>query len=331
MPKTINAAFECFMRDEVNLPNGKPTRARTSRDWLLDKLNTFGEQQNNFPKLYTSKHMPFGSFARNTKKRPLDDVDILLCMSANGVTYSEIGNTVYMTAPEGAYPFNQLCSDTSGYVSSIKVLNRIKSYLNQVPQYDKADIKRDGQAMTMKLSSYDWNFDIVPCFHTTPESDGRQYYIMPDGSGNWMKTDPARDQHYSTSVNQANNGNVLSIIRLVKYWNKRGSMVNAPSYLLENLVLNYYETNSAGKWPDLELPQVLQYISNAVYQRVVDQKGLLWDINTLSQEQRDSISNKAHSHSELGATAIQNENTNTAYAFSLWKRILGSDFPDYEA
>ncbi len=57
MPKTINAAFECFMRNEVNLPSGKPTCARTSRDWLLDKLNAFGEQQNDFPKLYISKYI----------------------------------------------------------------------------------------------------------------------------------------------------------------------------------------------------------------------------------------------------------------------------------
>lgn len=330
MPRTINGAFEVFMRDKVNLPTGKPTQARASRDWLLSNLNAFGKQQNNFPELYESKHMPFGSFARNTKKRPLDDVDILLCMNANGVVYSEIGSTVYMTAPDSAYPFNLLRSDSSGYVSSTKVLNRIKSYLQNIPQYDKADIKRDGQAMTMKLRTYDWNFDIVPCFHTTPENDGRQYYIMPDGKGNWMKTDPIRDQAYSTRINQSNNGNVLSVIRLVKFWNKRRCMVTAPSYLLENLVLNYYEHNSASQWPDFELPKVLRYISTAVYNRVVDQKGLLSDINTLSYEEKKSIGDKALEHSLMSFEAVELENSNTPYAFVLWKRVLGTEFPDYE-
>ncbi|MCR9520279.1 hypothetical protein NB469_17965 [Vibrio alginolyticus] len=331
MPKSINSAFKTFMKDKVNLPTGKPTKARASRDWLITSLNSFGVQENDFPELFTEKHMPFGSFARNTKKRPLDDIDLLLCMKANGVTYSDIGGTVYMISPETAAPFNKLLSDTTGYVSSIKVLNKVKSYLQNIPQYDQSDIKRDNQAMTMKLKTYDWNFDIVPCFYTAPEPDGREYYIMPDGNGNWMKTDPKRDQDYSTKINQDNNGNVLSMIRLVKYWNSRKCMLSAPSYLLENLVLNYYEHHVATEWPDVELPQVLGYISNAIYGRVVDQKGLSWDINTLNEEEQHSISQKALEHSHLGYTAREYEYSNTAYAFSLWQKILGSEFPDYEA
>ncbi|MFN2423862.1 MAG: hypothetical protein ABR572_08815, partial [Cryomorphaceae bacterium] len=35
-----------------------------------------------FPNDYPDKHIKFGSFARNTKIRPLDDIDLMYCLGA---------------------------------------------------------------------------------------------------------------------------------------------------------------------------------------------------------------------------------------------------------
>ena len=67
MPKTVNAAFNEFHKDIVNLDPGRTSLARNSRDWLISQLNNFPTKVIDFPTLYESMHIKFGSFARNTK------------------------------------------------------------------------------------------------------------------------------------------------------------------------------------------------------------------------------------------------------------------------
>ena len=45
-------------------------------------------------------------------------------------------------------------------------------------------------------------------------------YLIPDGNGNWKKTDPRIDAANVTNLNQQHNGNILKVIRLAKYWQK---------------------------------------------------------------------------------------------------------------
>ncbi|MHC5932041.1 hypothetical protein, partial [Nostoc sp.] len=82
MVKTVNEAFEIFLRDYVNLDPDKTKLARSSRDWLLSQIHLFPGKDISFPKLYSEKDIFFGSFARRTKKRELDDVDMMIALSA---------------------------------------------------------------------------------------------------------------------------------------------------------------------------------------------------------------------------------------------------------
>ena len=86
MAYTVNSSFEDFMRDSVNLDPERTTKARTSRNWLVHQIE---ELANNgkIPPLYNgTNHIFFGSFARNTKIRPLDDIDIMIMFDAQGCT-----------------------------------------------------------------------------------------------------------------------------------------------------------------------------------------------------------------------------------------------------
>ncbi|WP_132941884.1 hypothetical protein [Vibrio crassostreae] len=329
MAMTVNGAFNHFMLNYVNLDYSQVTTARSSRNWLVEQLNGFPEKYDDFPSLYTSKHMGFGSFARSTKKRELDDIDHLICMNADGVTYSTIGDTVYMRVPDNAQIFKGLIQTDGTYLSSIKVVNRFVKYLQNIPQYSSAAIKRNHEAATLKLTSYTWNFDIVPCFLTADDMFGNSYYLIPDGQGNWKKTDPRKDKERTTRVNTARDGNVLKVIRAIKYWSKFKQMPNMGSYLIENMILDYYETHSATSWVDLEVRDVLFYISNAVYNQVQDPKGIQGNINCLTYEERSAISAKALGDSQKAQDAYNNENTNVAYAISKWREIFGSNFPTY--
>lgn len=331
MANSVNSAFNEFMKDYVNLDKSQVTLARSSRNWLIDQVNGFPSKYTDFPTLYEEKHFGFGSFARSTKKRPLDDIDHLVCINANGLTYTELHDgTVEMTVPSGLQPFSNLLQTGSSYLlSSIKIVNRFVKYLNEIPQYDKAEIKRNQEAATLKLKSYDWNFDLVPCFFTKPETDGRTYYIIPDGKGNWKKTDPKLDKARTTRVNLLRDGHVLRAIRAMKYWNNRPTMASMGSYLLENMILDYYVDNEASQWVDYEVRKLLEYIKNNIYGIVYDPKKIQGNINILTAEEKFSIFSRTYDDLPKAIDAYNNEQSNPAYAISKWQNIFGNNFPSY--
>jgi hypothetical protein len=89
MAKTVIQAFNNFLADTVNLDNEQTKKARGSRDWLVGQIQTFSTDDTKFPSIYTEKNVFYGSFSRSTKKRPLDDIDIMICLNADGCTYNE--------------------------------------------------------------------------------------------------------------------------------------------------------------------------------------------------------------------------------------------------
>jgi hypothetical protein len=141
MVQTVNKAFSIFLRDNVNLDSDKTQRARSSRDWLLSQIHLFPSKDLSFPRLYSEKDIFFGSFARRTKKRELDDIDMMIALSAEGGIYHEFTNKIEIYVSESAYKLKALCFDNTNTLSSRKVINKFISLLNQVPQYEKAEIK----------------------------------------------------------------------------------------------------------------------------------------------------------------------------------------------
>ena len=68
MAKTINQAFDEFMKEFVNLAPDRTKRAKSSRNWLIEQIMEFPDKDSDFPGIYTEKNIFFGSFARKTKK-----------------------------------------------------------------------------------------------------------------------------------------------------------------------------------------------------------------------------------------------------------------------
>jgi len=240
MATTVTSAFSEFMSDVVNLRKSSTDDARTSRDWLYEKLNGF-ESDAASPKNYPEIHIGFGSFARRTKIRPLDDIDLMFGLSAEGCTYTIYSDRITLNSDDTPRRLNNFRHPDSQTISSVRILNHFKNKLQNIPQYEKADLKRNQEAVTLQLSTKTWNFDIVPCFITHADVLGRSYYLIPDGSGNWKKTDPRIDKARTTEINVKNSGNMLNVIRAVKYWQTTKALPSIGSYLLETLILNYYE------------------------------------------------------------------------------------------
>jgi hypothetical protein len=331
MATTVNTAFSEFMRERVNLDAQDTRDARASRDWLMKQIEVIPENDPSFPRLYPEVNIHFGSFARRTKIRELDDIDILVGIGAVGTTYLDRDGWVELTVPEGI-ALRRFCHDGSAVLNSRRVVNLFVSTLSKVPQYANSELKRNGEAAVVNLTSYTWSFDIVPAFFTVPEPDGRTYYIIPDGNGHWKKTDPRLDHDRVQRINQVHDGNMLNPLRLMKYWNGRPTMPSIPSYLLECIVLSYYEAalNKASSYVDVEAVSLLAHISTAVTKPIYDPKRIQGDINELTWEERIAISARASTDANRAAEARRLEDAgNHRQAISRWREILGSHFPEF--
>jgi hypothetical protein len=111
MPKTVNGAFSEFLSDKVNLDKDQTTKSRSSRDWLLGQIALF-QSDSTFPKSYSEKDIHFGSFARRTKIRPLDDIDLMICLSGQGGHYNEYTDRIEITINEQSN-LKSFCNDNT--------------------------------------------------------------------------------------------------------------------------------------------------------------------------------------------------------------------------
>ena len=238
-----------------------------------------------------------------------------------------MGSVIYINGCEADFNNGLLTSGTV-YLNSTKVINRFISKLSGLKDYKKAEMHKNHEAATLQLKSYTWNFDIVPCFYTDAN-----YYLIPDGAGNWKKTDPRIDNERTTNINQKHNGKLLELIRLIKYWNNRRVTLKIGSYLLECMILNRYENNQTPDnwWIDLQFGDTMKYLSSAILMDVNDPKGIQGNLNDFSWENRCKIStalSRAYNKAAEAAN-LELEKKDQKGAITKWREVLGSSFPEY--
>lgn len=328
----VVSAFDEFLANTVNLAAAQTATARDSREWLMGQIHAFPVRHGDFPLLYEEYDIAFGSFARRTKIRPLDDIDQIACLHANGATYLALSHDdVRLTVMEGTRLY-EYRHDGSAYLNSRKIVNRFVRALEDVPQYRRAEINRRSEAATLQLATYDWNFDIVPAFITTPEQSGETFYLIPNGQGHWKKTDPRKDRDRVGAVNYYHDSWMLDVLRLVKYWQRRATMPNISSYLLECMVVDHFagKPDKASKYPDVEMAATLQSIAQMVMSRVPDPKGIRWDLNDLDFPTRVAIRDRANLDADK---CVEARNLEIARdhrgSIGKWREIFGSEFPQY--
>lgn len=331
MAKTVNGAFDEFRRDYVDLDPDVVSAARASRDNLLENIKEFDDKDNFFD-LCQNFDLHFGSFSRKTKCRELNDIDLMIGIAASYATYNNNDEYDNVHITVGNNSAQKECANSDGTLNSTLVLNRFKKELSKLRDYSRSDIKRDHEAITLNLISKDWSFDIVPCFHTVKESDGRDYYLIPNGNGNWKKTEPRIEQDRVTQLSKKHNGKVRDTIRLVKYWNKRGKMPTVTSYVLETMILDYFENiDSCSDYIDLRFRDVLEYIKSYIYYPVYDSKKIEGNINSLTLDEQVALSTRASIDYEKVKMAVSAElnEKDTAKSIRIWRSLFGDDFPTY--
>lgn len=329
MARTIQSALKQMIEENVNMPPDRVTRARASRDWLLKQIESF---EKNTQHLYFCKkfNLHFGSFARRTKVRPIDDIDIMIGLNGHLLYWHENIDdykncSIHLKQDVQDSGLWKDCLNEDKSLNSTKLLNKFKSALTNISHYENADIHRKQQAITLKLSSYEWNFDLVPCFYTTSG-----IYLIPNGNGKWMKTNPEKDQDLITDVNQKHNGNFLELVRLVKYWNTKAFDRKAKipsSYLLEVMLTNCYSQKEYFDDVPFEFEQSLIYLKDNIQKRINDPKDIEGDLNHLNDEEKINLISRINNDLEN----IENSRgVSKEKEFKYWKEVLGNEFPDYE-
>lgn len=328
MPYTVDRCFDVFRRECVDLDPEQTKTARKSRDFVLQNIEDLS-QKGLLPQLYPGMSLNYGSFERKTKKRELDDIDMMVCFSGVwGSYHTVVVNELYRIIFDKSIPVIKDCVEEDGSLNSRKVVNQLIGALNQVEHYKQAEKHRDHEAARLQLSSYPWNFDIVPCFYTA-----QQFYLIPDGQGNWKNTDPRIDRNRVAAYDQRHSGLVTPLIRLIKYWKelKWGNVVS--SYMFEQMVLDYVEGQAIlpTTW-QVKVLNVLGYLRSAIKNPVMDPKRIQGNLNELDNEAREHLSVYAYMSSLSAAKAIEFErNGEIQKAIKQWQLIFGDKFPEYGA
>lgn len=332
MAYTVKDAFSSFRGDEVDLLPDMTKTARASRDFLMQQIKGTAEEDETFPKL-SGSYISFGSFARSTKTRPLDDIDLLLLLNGKGTESNVSTNDNYTywlkikdsSAPLAAFP------DSCNYVNSTKVLNKIKSGLSDVRKYRKADIKKNMEAVTLSLPSYDWVFDIVPAVPITDGKGGIAYYLIPNGTGDWKRTDPRIDATNCNQINGLHNKLFLPTVRLLKFWNQRPVAPALPSYYLETLAFKVFTTLSPIAWTRVGVEQFFQNVGLHLWRPCPDPKqlGPALDIDIAFEMKKKVSEAMTDAGKSAGYALMYEKQNNHKDAIYWWRRVFGERFPDY--
>lgn len=324
MARTVKSSFVVFNRDVVNLDPNLCSTAIKSRDWLISQIMrkcNLGE----LPPSYKAMNINYGSFSRMTKIRPLDDIDIMICFKGMGGRYvkTEDNNIFNIVMPDHAKPYKDM--KEGQILNSRKVVEALKKIIGIIPQYRNPDYHRDHEAMTLKLASYEWNFDVVPCFHTTSD-----FYLIPDGNGKWKRTDPRIDRSRLKRLVNMHGSIIQQTIRTMKYWKRRAWGDCLPSYVFEQMLLDKMERMEIY---DVErnVMVLLGYISSAINNPINDPKNYQGDLNTLGKEDRERLALSASRHLQRVSEAVAAEMLNDHQeAIGIWRDVFGEEFPSYE-
>ena len=334
MSVTVWGAFDTFRKNTVDLDPDQTRTARSSRDFLFAQLNGLNISIIGFPPMFGG-YLNFGSFARRTKIRPINDIDMMILLSGSKTTAVQTSNDPYcywLRIDDPAAPLSGF-RDEYGYVNSTKVLNKIKASLPSISQYTKAETKKTMQAVTLNLRSYPWIFDIVPAVPINSSfTTAVDHYLIPDGKGKWMRTDPRKDGSSVSLVSGKHGGYFLPVMRLLKYWNNRtNNKSRLPSYYFETLVLKTFENASAIKSYPAGVKYFFDYGQVYVTLPCPDPKGLgpNLDRHTDWATKQKVIDAMNLASTNAGYAVMYEASSDYKDAIYWWQQVFGPGFPSY--
>lgn len=247
-----------------------------------------------------------GSYRRWTKTKPLKDVDIFCVLADKERHYRNTDPSVLLKAVEKTLAKKYGASCVSRQRRSVTVDFGVKE--------DAAGETGD------KVMS----FDVVPAF----TKNG--YYEIPDTatSAGWTKTDPRVHYDKAVEANDAYDGMLKGLVRMMKSWNREQGKPIRPSFLIEVMALEVLYPPWGGTY-SREMQAFFHTLADRVREEWPDPAGLGPNVSdSMNASERDSARQALLAAERQAAHAIllEREGKN-GEALRTWRALFGKLFP----
>lgn len=244
-----------------------------------------------------------GSYARNTKTKPLKDIDIFFVLGKSEQHWRGKPPNAILAAFEKellkAYPREDV----------------EKGRRCVTVEFDKVYTTQDQDGKVLSI-------DAVPAF------DVGGHYEIPDGVlGKWIESDPEVHKEEATAKNKQLSGKWVPFVKMCKRWNRNAGKLVKPMFLIEVMAHGLVDP-PFNNYPD----EVVRFFSAA--QAGIDED---WpDPAGLGPLVSDQMDAKARSEAKqafrdaerLAVQAVRAEQQGRiGEALRLWRQIFGSYFP----
>lgn len=327
MPLTVDDSFRQFQKETIDLDRETVEEGRKAIQGLSGQLDEILFQDSNaFPKPIPQSHIMYGSFQRGTKIRELDEINLLLCLDLEGARESRRRASSYLINTSRSSERLRQLSD-GDQLNSTALLLRLEELVQEVPGFQNTHLHHKGKAVALQLEQHDWRFDLVPCFKVE-----KDFYLMPDGSGSWIPTQPVKGNLPIITANQANEGKLVPLIRLLKYWNRHNPAPTIPAYVFELIVTDFANSRAnLSWWTDFNVLSFFGFLSNRIWKKVADPNEIWSDLNPFSEQEKKTIMEAVEEARSLARNAIDAETQGKDHklAIAQWREVFGKGYPQY--
>jgi hypothetical protein len=237
-----------------------------------------------------------GSYRRETKTKPLKDVDIFVVVDSDGPQAS-----LRQSAPSA-------------------ILDKLVVVLSK--KYDAVVVDR--MACTVNFGSGDEvvSFDVVPAFQRATDE-----FEIPDARrGSWIVTNPKRHHEMSTAKNKDCDGKFVPFVKMVKAINRELGDPVQPSFLIEVMAHDLVK-EPFGRYQD-EVRWFLASASENVGRSWPDPAGLGPDVNTMSTSERARAAQALEGALGIAEDAIRLEDDGQERAaVESWRQLFSWRMP----
>lgn len=292
MTTTIEAAFREF-KSNLEITGLQKSTVSSRQQSVRDAVSK---------ELSVSDSFLAGSYLRSTMIAPLKeaDVDIFIILDDDYFYHYDGKN--------------------GGQAGLLDLLKRaLKRTYTKTP-----DISRNGQAVTITFT--DFIVDAVPSFYRK----GGGYLIPNSITQSWISTDPKKHVEIWTAENQAHNGDLAPLIKMIKRWNKMINN-NFMSFHLEVMILQtLYQVKITNFSSGVRY--FFDKARNYVTKQNPDPAGYKGDVGAYLNTQQ-KIDNAVSRIETAYNRALKAEDYANRYQFenaiNMWRQIFGNYFPSY--
>lgn len=296
---TIEEAFRKF-KSRLELNDREQQNASARQNEVRDYLDTKFDIDNSFLT---------GSYGRNTKTKPLKDIDIFFVLKDSEKEYRSKSPDVVLKDFEDALVEKYGRDAVRGQDKSINV-----DFGVVVDAEDNTDYR--------VLS-----IDAVPAF-----ACGDHYEIPDTTSGKWIKTNPKVHASKAVDAHQAYSNEWKGLVRMMKYWNnnkKHGSEKPIkPSFMIEVMALECLHGGWKGKF-EYELQGFFSTLAERVSDTWNDPAGLGPPINNgMDSARKQRAKTLLQAAAKEASVAINHvRQGRNGDALKAWRELFGPKFP----